>query len=176
VEIHEKFNTASDVLLAEAKKILATAVVIDEDKVDRLNALGFSRSNDVVKGHDDKLQKEEARANAELISKYRFKYPTSKFITENQVKEICKKYGLLLGTVDKFTGFVPEKNLKEIEAFKPIDAEDARKDFPISWGRQGFQDYYTAQRLGILGIGRSAEVIFEEEQRLEKELREAEAK
>lgn len=49
---------------------------------------------------------------------YQKKYPLYKFITKKQVTAICKKYGLIFGKIALFNGFVPEKNLKEIECFK----------------------------------------------------------
>ena len=61
---------------------------------------------------------ELTKEQVELINYYKVQYPFNKFITTEQVEQICKKYGLVYGDVSLYKGFVPEKNLKEIESFK----------------------------------------------------------
>ena len=54
----------------------------------------------------------------EKAAYYSMAYPFNKFITTKQVKKICDKYDLFLGEIKLFNGFVPDKNLKEIENFR----------------------------------------------------------
>jgi len=58
---------------------------------------------------------------------YRKNYPFNKFITVAQVRGICFKYNLVCGNVNLFKGFVPEKNLIEIENFKGVKDKDIDK-------------------------------------------------
>ncbi|MDR1121909.1 MAG: hypothetical protein LBM08_13450 [Dysgonamonadaceae bacterium] len=58
-----------------------------------------------------KSQKEDF----DLVLYYRKQYPFLKFITDEQLNGICKKYRLVYSGVNNYTGEVPDKNLKEIE-------------------------------------------------------------
>lgn len=131
-EIHNEFNSASDKLLEEAKSIIDNAQKANTSKISRLEALGFKQSNE-VKELKPLLEKSKfSKEQIDLLNYYRKKYPFNKFITENQVKEICHKYNLVCGDVSRFKGFVPEKNLKEIEAFKLKDEDSCIQG--ICWG------------------------------------------
>lgn len=121
-EIHTEFDTAADEMLAEANIILN--IGFSQQKEDRLAKLGFARSKQAV-------EVDKAGEQKKLILQYRQTYPAHKFVTEEVVKQICEKYGLLLGGVSNFIGEVPEKNLAEIEAFK-VKKEDYRDT--NSWG------------------------------------------
>jgi len=109
-KIHNEFDTAADRLLDEAKSIIANS---DIEKGERLKAIGFNNSVP-VKNSEVALQKKQL---AEKIEYYQVFYPNNKFITEEEVERICKKYGLLFGETINYIGNIPEKNLKEIEAF-----------------------------------------------------------
>lgn len=78
-----------------------------------------------------KAEKFEQRVNH-----YRFNYPQNNFVTERQVAEICREYGLLAGPGILFTERIPERNLKEIEAFR-LREEDC-KYYPESGGQVFF--------------------------------------
>lgn len=75
-----------------------------------------------------------SKEQIELVNYYKVQYPFNKFITTEQVEQICKKYGLLYGNVSLYKGFVPEKNLKEIESFK-LKKEDT--PYLTVYDRQG---------------------------------------
>lgn len=122
-EIHNDFDTASERLLNEAKEILSKGI---DTKGQRLKELGFVSANAVVVFEKAEAEKIEKTNLAEKIEYYRMWYPHNKFITEKEVKAICKKYGLLYAEVSYYKGDVPEKNLREIEAFK-LREEDQRK-------------------------------------------------
>ncbi len=122
-EIHNEFECAADNLLKEANIILVQAEKADVVKVSRLQSLGFKQSIQVV---ETKPLLDAANLSTEqikLVNYYKQNYPLQKFITEEQVKIICHKYNLVCGDVGRFRGFVPEKNLKEIEAFNLKDSE-----------------------------------------------------
>lgn len=118
LEIHHEFNTAADKLLLEAKQIISEAVSKDVHKVNRLELLGFKQAAQVTELKPLQQKAELSREQLESLAYYQRKYPLNKFITEEQVKSICHKYNLVCGDVDRFKGFVPEKNLKDIENFK----------------------------------------------------------
>lgn len=118
LEIHNEFLIAADKLLEEANSVLKQAASKNVSKVNRLQSLGFKQVREVEELkpllHKAELSKEQVL----LINGYKLTYPNNKFITEDQVKTICHKYNLVCGEVSRFKGFVPDKNLKEIEMFK----------------------------------------------------------
>lgn len=118
LEIHHEFETASDKLLLEATQIINNSPKINEDKVERLSKLGFINTKEVETTKLIKKEKKLSEKQIENINYFAINYPTYKYITEDQVKTICKKYNLVCGNVVLYKGFVPEKNLKEIEKFK----------------------------------------------------------
>ncbi len=124
IEIHNEFGTAADKLVAEANSILKKHESLDKDKVARLIYLGFKKAQQVEEGYKaiEEIKMSEEQIN--LLNYYKREYPLNKFITEAQVKTICHKYNLVCGDVNRFKGFVPEKNLKEIERFKLKSVDD----------------------------------------------------
>lgn len=118
LEIHNEFNTAADRILDEANQILKESEQKDFQKVDRLKALGFTKANQVTELDPLREKINLSKEQIESVNYYKVQYPFNKFITTEQVEQICKKYGLVYGDVSLYKGFVPEKNLKEIESFK----------------------------------------------------------
>jgi hypothetical protein len=57
------------------------------------------------------------------VERYRVFYPGNNFVTEKQIAEVCRKYGLVLGSFMNFTGIIPVKNRLELKTFK-LRAED----------------------------------------------------
>jgi hypothetical protein len=116
--IHNEFDTAADVLLVEMEQYNKTVPEPNASKIDRLKSLGFRKAKEVKEGQQ---VLEEKLANVEkmnTIKYYQQNYPLNKFITETQVEGICKKYGLVMGKVSDYTGFVPESKLALLEKFK----------------------------------------------------------
>lgn len=126
MEIHHEFETAADKLLAEATSIIAEAATKDTTKVNRLEALGFKQAGQVTELKPLIQKAELSKEQVELVNYYKREYPFNKFITEEQVKSICYKYNLVCGDVDRFKGFVPEKNLRQIESFKLKDNDKVK--------------------------------------------------
>ncbi len=102
-KIHADFATASEIL-AEKQTL---------SKSQRLKKLGYIHSLEV-----DVNLPDESENVFEMLGYFFIKYPNHKFITAQSVYLLCTKYGLVLSTIDRYTGEVPEKNLREIEKFK----------------------------------------------------------
>jgi hypothetical protein len=145
-EIHETFYTEVDRLLAEAKILKSTETNLQPllDKVERLKALGFTNTKECKEAESEikrlksieheNLSKERIK---EAIEYFSVKYPNNKFITEQSVKKICEKYNLVYGTIDKYIGTVPDKNLVEIANFKIHDEDKAcyrSRTYISDWG------------------------------------------
>ena len=117
-QIHREFMSAADRLLADANAVIADASTKDVEKVSRLEKLGFKQVQQVADIKPLMQKAELSKEQIELVNYYKREYPLNKFIVESQVKEICYKYNLVCGDVGRYKGFVPEKNLREIEKFK----------------------------------------------------------
>lgn len=132
LEIHHEFEIASEKLLESDYEIINSQPIVNTSKVERLKLFGFNQVKEVKESvkviEATKLFKEQI----ELVQYYKQNYPFNKFITEEQVKEICHKYNLVCGDVERFRGFVPNKNLKEIESFKINDEDCLKKISSIS--------------------------------------------
>lgn len=117
-QIHHEFNIAGENLLREAFQIINSAPILDAEKTKRLEQLGFRQTAEVVKFREIESTKLKAAKLAKVVEDYSFRYPNHKFITEEAVKRICEKYNLVCAEVGRYKGFVPDKNLREIEVFK----------------------------------------------------------
>ncbi len=131
-EIHDTFYTEVDRLLAQAMQANSLESDMEElvEKSKRLERLGFLSTKEVEEGRternrlgaleDENIEKQRIVAAINYFSQ---KYPQYKFITEESVKRICEKYGLIYGDVGLYIGTVPNKNLEQMEKFK-IDKDD----------------------------------------------------
>lgn len=108
--VHNEFFTASEEILKQAQNILLQSKA---SKAKRLLSFGFHNSKDVIESQDFTKKK----IIADVITKYQASHPFNKVITNEAVSKICDKYNLLRGEIHRFKGFVPEKNLKEMENF-----------------------------------------------------------
>lgn len=124
-EIHNMFETASDRALAEAKAIIAGNKVAnnDEELSNILSDAGFGQAKLVSKVKNLKTACEMSEERARIVEEFAIKYPQYKFIFEDQVLEICKKYNLVFGDVTMYKGDVPEKNIREIAKFNVKDED-----------------------------------------------------
>lgn len=134
-EIHESFFTEVDSLLASAK--IANSLDTDKqaliDKCLRLKALGFTSTKEVKEAEKEierldalKEDNDKKQSLIEAINYFSMKYPNYKFITEDSVKKICAKYGLIYGEIGRYIGTVPDKNLKHIEEFNVFEEDQIR--------------------------------------------------
>lgn len=125
-EIHKSFYEEVDNLLAEAKILKSTETQKQDliDKSNRLKALGFTNTKEVKEAEKEiqridelKMENEAKERLVRAINYFSFHYPQYKFITEESVKKICKKYNLVYGKVDNYIGEIPLENLNHIEKF-----------------------------------------------------------
>lgn len=123
-EIHNAFNNAGENLLKEASEIIGSIGAHTIEKAGRLQRAGFTSAHEVMKLAAVKVTRELA----ELVQYYQQRYPLNKFITEEQVKKICGKYNLVAAPVSRYTGFVPETKLKQIEFFE-LHSQDTAPTF-----------------------------------------------
>lgn len=122
-QIHNEFNIGGDKALMEAKDILSGLHITNEEKANRLWKAGFSQVKEVKEF--DKISKEKKMQEgvASALNELSFKYPRYKFITEKMADKICFKYNLVIADISQYTGFVPEKNLRQVEDFYAQDNE-----------------------------------------------------
>lgn len=124
--IHNEFFTAGDNILQEATCLLKQLEEKDLAKGKRLAALGFNKTREAVVAIETENKLATTKEIADLVMYYRVNYPNNKFITEEQVKHICEKYGLVFGETTMYKGFVPENKLVLIEKFSAKD-KDVKK-------------------------------------------------
>jgi|ERR1035437_907021 hypothetical protein len=134
VMLHEEVYTAEQVLLEEAKRILAEPSKYDVEKHARLQKLfemGFTSALEVK---EFKVISEEFEFHTQLkntIEYYQYYYPLYRFITAQAVIAVCEKYGLILSRIKNYIGEIPEKNQKEIIQFN-ILRSDMRYPYEIN--------------------------------------------
>lgn len=133
-QIHDDFDTASQKAVDDAKKIITDlSGKGTKEQVDALIKAGFKNVPAVVNWQEQSKILTEAEKRLTVVEKYQAKYPNYKFIFMDQVKDICKKYGLLCAPVGKYKGSVPQKNLQEIASFSVKD-EDKYLEEGSRWG------------------------------------------
>jgi len=131
--IHEDFDKAGQELLDFAQDVLKDA---DEDTqaevYSSLQGMGFKNVEEVKEYEEKKKAKLYAKDVASKVGYFHRHYPIHKFITREQVKDICKKYGLVFGKTEWYIGEIPDKNKMEITKFKLREADkQTREPFMI---------------------------------------------
>jgi hypothetical protein len=116
-QIHNEFNTAQDKLIMS----------VPNSSAETLYKLGFYKSKS-AESYDP-----SGTWVKECAQYFKSRYPQYKFISEKQVENICKKYNLVLTTVDRYTGTVPHSKVAEIASFK-LRTEDLRNRSINEWG------------------------------------------
>jgi len=131
-QIHNEFNMAGEKLLQESLAIIEKAEKIDVTKAHLLKTNGFT-NNELVK-KADKIQSNilEPTTVANIVLQYKRIFPLHKFIISSDVDKICKKYNLKKGFTEQYTGFVPQKNLSDIVAFKSAYSGRLKKRLKIN--------------------------------------------
>jgi len=114
-EIHDSFDNAQDELLKQALSIIELHEPLLSQKAERLQKLGFASSKTVLKNNTEKKTLITSQNDADLVNYYKTSYPFLKFLKEDQLDSICKKYNLVYAPVSKYKEDVPEKNVLEIE-------------------------------------------------------------
>lgn len=144
-EIHKEFMTAGDKLLENANKILSELKYPHEEKAKRLNELGFYATPQVVENSIIEGKKRFQKNIAEAVSYFKVKYPDYKFITGEIAKQICEKYKLVLGDTHDYNGFVPDKNIEQIELFYQKHPEDK-----VEYTRQYYKNEYGSYAIEVM--------------------------
>lgn len=122
-KIHNEFNLAGERLLKEAKEIIEKLQMGNVQKHDALKKHGFHAVKEVVETEAALSKKRENEKIAMVLEELNFKFPMYKFITNDMAMTICKKYNLVFGDVSQYTGFVPLKNLQQIDKFFETENE-----------------------------------------------------
>ena len=132
-QIYNDVYSAQELLLQEAKSILEKAIDVNEEKyvlLEEMNRLGFANAEEVKVFTDYKEKMKKQTDISEAIEYYKKTYPLNKFINEESVNVICKKYGLVLSTVNNYIAEIPLKNQKEIISFR-VKEKDVRFPYEV---------------------------------------------
>lgn len=123
-KIHNEIDTAQDLLLAEAKQILAENPLPLLTKAERLKNLGFTNTPEVKQTEKLLEAHVKSKASAEQIEYYMRQYPFMKFVTTEKFETILEKYNLIYAPVSFYNKSIPNKNIQEIENAQKIKSED----------------------------------------------------
>jgi hypothetical protein len=133
-KIHNEVFSAQDNILAKAKEIIAKEIPADPEKdlrIAKLKDLGFTKAKDVIEWEGRYNERNQAITKRGLIEYYAETYPMHRFIDEETVKEICKKYKLLLADAKNYTAEIPVKNQNDIINFRVRESDLKNSDM---WG------------------------------------------
>ena len=146
-QIHQDFDVAQQGLLEKANELLEDKPkVVDEKLVKDMEAKGFTNFKEADELKHEKEAKSYAKKVAQKVNYYFKHYPFNRFVTKAQVKDICKKYGLVFGEVGWFTGEIPDNNKVEIRDFK-VKAKDKDGELMIVGDKDSFD--LEKHRLGV---------------------------
>jgi hypothetical protein len=133
-EIVEK----QDALLSDALSIIQKAAAKDASaKASRLKALGFTSTKEVASAEELEKVEKAAKVVSDADQEAATKYPGFKFISKDVMTEVCAKYGLVLGGVDRYKGEVPDWALAAIERSGVV--------------KKAFEGQRLSTRLGMVG-------------------------
>ncbi|MDG1949855.1 MAG: hypothetical protein P8J32_03485 [bacterium] len=114
-QIHHEASTAQQKLLKDAKQILFQSQ--DEkvvEQVEELKTLGFTSFKQARLFEPEEL--ERIKELRDQIATYRDSFDY-KFMTDDAVYELCKKFGLLQAPVNIYTDSIPMENQKDVINF-----------------------------------------------------------
>jgi len=128
-KIHDEFATIVEQLPAMSELASQKADALLEEleknnlaKIKRLELLGMQNVQQVKDAKKSRQTMDDAKMGAdygkmlcETLAYMKHTYPQFKVITLRQIEDVCKKYQLLFGNLARFTGFIPEANLKDVE-------------------------------------------------------------
>lgn len=118
-EMWSDIEKAKDDALASAKKIIDEAADAEErEYLDAIIVSGLVNAKGFAARKAAYRAKEKTRELATSIEEYGQIYPMNKFITEQTIEMICKKYNLYFTEAKKFIGEIPPRCLREIANFK----------------------------------------------------------
>jgi hypothetical protein len=164
-QIHNEIDTAQDRLYNEAVSYINNTESFKQKvgKAERLKKLGFTSTETVVEADKEVAINDEAKKKADLIVRYKTRYPFLKFLTLEELDRICDKYDLVYAPVQNYKKDVPEKNLRDIENAQQLDYSDMRNptytykvqeyfSYVPSSARNFIKNLVTEKRLGEFEI------------------------
>ncbi len=137
-------------LLSEAKRIIAGGDK-DVDRARRLSALGFANVPEMKAYHEIRV----AEQAVEFERKYALEWPGMKFIPGEAMQTVCNKYGLVMGSVARYTGKVPDWAIDRIEAVRP-----ALTRYETHGSQAGFMAMPHEDRQHVICEGFSISIFF----------------
>lgn len=123
-QIHDEIDSAQERLLQEAKAILSNKTDINTIA----HELGFINTPSAKRGFLKEKTIKDADKKASLIEYYKQNYPFQKFLTEEELNRICKKYKLVYAPIQQYIKDVPVENLLEIKNTKRLFNSDEAED------------------------------------------------
>lgn len=88
-----------------------------KEKATLLEETGFMASQLVVELKDIEKKRIAQEQRTKRLERVKNIFPNYRFIEHNDLVDLLAPYKMCIGTVSKFTGFVPKENLLEIKAF-----------------------------------------------------------
>lgn len=153
-QIHDDFYGTQDELIKYSNDIVLLTDEQQEftNKIERLRELGFKNvelDNPLIKelSNINDTNKEKTHL-AKVIHYFNDKYPSYKFITQEGVNSLLKKYNLVISDCDEYKGQVPLENIEHLEKFK-IDDIDCL--YQLSFTRYYVSYYTTSSEHHITG-------------------------
>ncbi len=133
--VHHDFDIAAETALKAAETVLENTAL--DNRLEQLEKIGFNRVLEVEHHQQRKRMRSAAEVLKNYVTHYMQQYPQNKFITNDQVTDICAKYGFIFGKSTDYIGIIPVKNQEEILAFKCRE-EDQRygRDTRSVWERE----------------------------------------
>lgn len=152
-QIFNDVYSAEGLILEEAKRVLANPPQFtkeQEARLEQLKQLGFDNFDEVKKLEKQREDFQLHSGLKRMIRYYNFAYPFNRFISQDSVKVIIKKYKLVLAKASDYIAEIPEKNQREIVNFK-VMRKDVREPDEIreGWGILSFPSYIGFLDLGI---------------------------
>jgi len=116
-EIHKSFYSMDQIVDTSIQRNLKLAY--DENHTSKLKTLkdiGFNNSKSMNLLDEDLVKRDEELND--LLNEYSHSYPTLKFITDEDIIKLCKKYNLIIAPPQSYIGEIPVKNQNDIVEFK----------------------------------------------------------
>lgn len=158
-QIHQEWYTAAERLSQSFSEQKLSTV---NEKLNRLRKIGFG----ITKDNDNLNDLHDAERTKGMIEKYALSYPMNKVISKRDVNKLCLKYNLVYGALNRFMGFVPDKNLKEIENFYHKDLKTYQVGIEINGVMRDAVDYFTE----VSAVSAMEELIKSEHLRISEEI------
>lgn len=135
-QIHSDIYSAGDRLLVEANNILSRQATEESLLGETIGRMGFHQAKNIALYASQESLAQRSLILKNTILKYKERYPLYKFIDLITVKNICKKYGLVLGSPHRFTGEIPLKNQREIADFRVHGADAWSYEPQTGWSSE----------------------------------------